>query len=207
MYYYLYKITNIINNKFYIGVHRTSNINDEYFGSGINITRAIKKYGKENFKKEILKFFENAPEMFFAEKEMVTEDFLKNPLVYNIRVGGKGGFTTEMSVKGAMRTVTSKIGIHAQTFEQYSAAGKQGSATGLKLKRGFHDPKHKDRILQAGIKGSNIAREVNKGTVFVYHNAIGLKKCRKDLIPEYIEQGWIYLSPKSKCWKIIKSQE
>ena len=46
-YYYLYKITNLINNKFYIGVHETDNINDGYMGSGRAIRAAIEKYGKE----------------------------------------------------------------------------------------------------------------------------------------------------------------
>ena len=49
--YTLYKITNLINQKFYIGVHATNNPNDSYMGSGVAITRAIAKHGRENFKK------------------------------------------------------------------------------------------------------------------------------------------------------------
>lgn len=51
MIFYIYKVTNIINGKYYIGQHRTKKLNDGYLGSGTNIIRAIKKYGKENFKK------------------------------------------------------------------------------------------------------------------------------------------------------------
>jgi len=93
MLYYLYKITNLINNKIYIGVHQTSNLDDGYYGSGININRAIKKYGKENFNKEILEFFKTEEDMFIKEKEIVNPDFLKLNYVYNITEGGKGSFT------------------------------------------------------------------------------------------------------------------
>ena len=76
MFYYLYKITNLINSKIYIGVHQTSNLDDGYLGSGININRAIKKYGKENFNKEILEFFNTEEDMYIKEKEIVNHNFL-----------------------------------------------------------------------------------------------------------------------------------
>ena len=62
MYNYFYKITNLINNHFYYGVHSTNNLNDGYFGSGVKLKQAVKKYGKENFKKEILFISSNEQE-------------------------------------------------------------------------------------------------------------------------------------------------
>ena len=53
MTHYVYQITNLINNKKYIGKH-SGELNDSYLGSGENVKNAIKKYGKENFRKDIL---------------------------------------------------------------------------------------------------------------------------------------------------------
>lgn len=91
MKYTIYKITNTINNKFYIGKHQTNNINDSYMGSGIAIVKAIKKYGKENFTKEILFVFDNEQDMNKKEKELITEELVSDPNCYNIGVGGEGG--------------------------------------------------------------------------------------------------------------------
>ena len=93
MFYYLYKITNTVNNKIYIGVHQTKDMNDGYFGSGTNLRRAIKKYGKDKFIKEILEYFENEESMLAREKEVVNEDFVKSATTYNINVGGRGSFS------------------------------------------------------------------------------------------------------------------
>ena len=92
MFFYLYQITNLVNNKIYIGVHSTKDMNDSYMGSGINIQSAIKKYGNNNFKKDILYTFDNADDMYAKEKELVTEEFLLQKDTYNLRIGGTGGF-------------------------------------------------------------------------------------------------------------------
>lgn len=88
MFYTIYKITNILDGKYYIGKHKTKDLNDEYFGSGKLIKRAIKKHGIENFTKEILYIFQTEEEMNTKEKELVT----LNEMSYNLCPGGHGGW-------------------------------------------------------------------------------------------------------------------
>jgi hypothetical protein len=89
-YNYLYCITNTINGMVYIGVHRTDNLDDGYMGSGTVLKRAQKKYGIENFKKEILEFFDEYLSALAKERELVTLEFIESNGNYNIREGGHG---------------------------------------------------------------------------------------------------------------------
>jgi hypothetical protein len=89
MFYTIYKTTNIITGKFYIGKHQTEDLNDDYMGSGKILKRAVSKYGIDNFHKEILHICESEKEMNTLEKILVVPDPEIN---YNLCHGGKGGF-------------------------------------------------------------------------------------------------------------------
>jgi hypothetical protein len=91
IYYVIYKTTNLINGRYYIGKHQTVNLDDNYYGSGKLILLAIKKYGIKNFQKELLFVFDTEAEMNNKEIEMVSEKFIKDRYNYNCGVGGEGG--------------------------------------------------------------------------------------------------------------------
>lgn len=88
VYYTIYKITNKLNGHFYIGQHKTKNLDDGYMGSGKLIKTAIKKHGIENFTKEILEIFNTEEEMNEAEKRYV----VLGEGSYNLCPGGLGGW-------------------------------------------------------------------------------------------------------------------
>lgn len=92
MYYTVYLITNKKNGRWYIGKHQTKDLDDGYMGSGKLIIAAIEKYGLEQFEKKILYVFETEEEMNDKEKELVTEEFCKSDVSYNLCPGGHGGF-------------------------------------------------------------------------------------------------------------------
>lgn len=89
--YFIYLTTNLINGKQYIGKHYGKE-NDSYLGSGNNIRDAIIKYGKENFKRDILYFSEDNEENNLKEQEFIkTYNAVEDRNFYNISKGGDGG--------------------------------------------------------------------------------------------------------------------
>ena len=157
--YTVYKVTNNINNKTYIGVHKTDIINDSYMGSGIAIKNAILKYGKENFTKEILLVTEDKHQAYSFEKELTLNFNEGNN--YNMKLGGVGGFTPEnarkgliaRSRKGGIVSKEKKVGYHSFTKEQLAENGRKG---GLKLKGIPKSEAHKEAIRQAWLRKKNM---------------------------------------------------
>lgn len=119
MFYTIYKTTNTLNGKYYIGKHQTLNPNDDYLGSGKRLRYAIKKYGRENFIKSVLFIFDNEADMNAKEKELVVlaEDS------YNLCEGGHGGFGY-INRRIMTKDIRSKAG---------KVGGKIGGSISLKL--------------------------------------------------------------------------
>ena len=97
-YHYVYLITNIINDKDYVGV-RSSDVHpslDEYWGSGVLIAKAIAKHGKHNFVKRIIKICKSRARALKIESLIVDEEWVKDKGNYNICTGGQGMSAIDM---------------------------------------------------------------------------------------------------------------
>ena len=97
-YNYFYKITNTKSGEYYFGVHSTDDLDDGYLGSGTRIKEAIEKEGKENFNKEIIKFFSTITEALEEEARVVTKDLVDDPMCYNMVLGGGGYDNNSLTV-------------------------------------------------------------------------------------------------------------
>jgi hypothetical protein len=113
-FHYLYKITNNINGKYYIGRHSTDNLEDNYFGSGVGIRNAINKYGISNFSKEILYFCETSEELWELERKVVDASVVYDKKSYNM---GFGGLSHLKELK---------VNDHEAFINHQSKAGKKG---------------------------------------------------------------------------------
>jgi len=90
---FIYKVTNTLNGKIYVGVHR-GEPSDDYLGSGLHIKRAVVRDGVENFKREVLLECASEEEAYDLESLLVDETFIRRPDTYNLKPGGRGGWAS-----------------------------------------------------------------------------------------------------------------
>jgi hypothetical protein len=207
MFYTVYKITNSLNGKVYIGAHRTNNLKDDYMGSGCLIKKAVIKYGAESFVKEYLAIFDNEFDMFNMESELVGKDFVESKDTYNLTLGGSGGWgfykipenkelrvrknrrareSTDKILKDKYgddwRSVLGKKGRGAWTKETYAKAhNSRVKNNGEDVYKTFQGKKHTDEARKK-IGEANKVHQLGKGnsqygTIWIYN--IEIKKSKK----------------------------
>jgi hypothetical protein len=206
---YIYKIINILNNKFYVGMHSTFNLNDNYFGSGKLLKYSINKYGKENHIKEILEYCDTREELKNREKEIVNKEFLMHPLCMNLAEGGEGGGLglsfeqRSINSRNGYDTFKNKLKNDLQLTEKYDAIYREN---GVRLNKSknvktwkqtydrtgtSHSIETKEKIrntrfkLKLGIGKNNS----QFGTCWIYNN-IENKKIKKENLDYYLSLGW-----------------
>jgi group I intron endonuclease len=180
--FYIYRITNLINNKTYIGQHKYKDLNDRYMGSGKLIKLAQKKYGIENFKKEILysniQYKETVDDM---ERFAIAKERAIGKAEYNIADGGEGGNLGEV--------VNKKI--------SEALKGKPSNSKGKK--RGPMSEEHKRKMSEA--KRGKHHSEETKRKISDSHK--GKSSWNKD--KHHSEETKMRMSEthKGKHWKLV----
>ena len=99
MYFIIYETTNLINGMKYRGLHKCKSLDDGYLGSGKRFISALKKYGKENFKRKILEFCKSQEDMIEREAFYVNNEWVKSKNNYNVALGGTGQFSHSKETK------------------------------------------------------------------------------------------------------------
>jgi group I intron endonuclease len=199
MFYVIYKITNLVNGKFYIGKHKTSNINDSYMGSGKLLQRAIAKYGADNFVKEILHIFNCDDDMNNKERELVTEEFCLRDDTYNLCIGGNGGFS-----------YINRTGLSVNTFENKliaMSASKSGNDARLQLFENNPDIKTAWITNISNAKKGKLGTFTGKSHSTQSKQKISLSKKGNAMGTDNSQFGtmWIYSDVEQKSCKINKT--
>lgn len=177
----IYLTTNLINGKKYIGLDMNNDTN--YLGSGIHIKSAIKKYGKENFTKEVLEICNDREELLLCEKKWIKHyNAVDSKDFYNVHEGGIGGDITQYMTESEIFEWKKNIseGKKGKTKGiRLSEKNKKGISEGLKeyYKNGGKAPlqgKKRDEETKKKIS------ESNKGKQFTDEHLKNLKKSFED---------------------------
>jgi group I intron endonuclease len=187
-YHFIYKTTNLINGKYYVGMHSTSNLKDRYLGSGKKLKYSIAKYGKENFNFEILEFFDNREELIKREEELVNIDLLNDSNCLNLQKGGKSSFDS----LHAKRKIDVEYDKNWKTIQgqKLKLAHKAGKIkipdwTGKK-----HSEETKKKIGQANSIKQNGEGNSQYGTCWITKEGQN-KKIKKEEFETYFNNGWV----------------
>jgi len=186
----IYKTTNLTNGKIYIGYHSTKDLNDTYLGSGKILNQAIKKYGLNNFKREILYVFPTKEEALLKEREIVNEEFLHRDDVYNAKLGGAGGWDhTHVDPHHIeKRRAGNKRAITEGRAATWKLTNKQRSEIG---KKAFFGKKHTDEAKKKIGESQKMDGAVLNQRIQDYNNT---------------EKKWGYISKLAGKWNISHTQ-
>lgn len=195
-YYFFYKTTNLLNNKYYYGVHSTKKLDDGYLGSGTYLKRSINKYGKENFKIEIIEFFLSKEEMLKKEKNVVNENLLLDENCMNLRPGGFGGFSSKEQSENAKKS-NKKQKILKETNKEWLE--KKCKNISISNKKAYEEGRRK-KIIFCDWTGKQHSEESKR--------KIGLKNSISQKGEKNSQYGtcWIFLENEKKCIKIHKDE-
>lgn len=136
---YIYKTTNLINGKSYIGQHKSKIFEStKYIGSGKFLNQAFKKYGKENFKCELLEWCENKDELNEKEKYWIKQyNAVENSNFYNIAPGGETSCFNYLP-EDELVEIRKKMRIKPKKFKHSYYFLKYGSKSKGKKKTSLH---------------------------------------------------------------------
>jgi len=190
VYGFIYKITNTINNKVYVGQHMGIDFS-EYWGSGLLLNRAYAKYGKEAFKREIVDFASSKDELNFMECFYIQKLGSMRPYGYNIATGGKGGYTGVLTEESRQKISNAKKGrpLSIEHREKLSEAKK-----GIPTKRHTTETRQKMSESHMGIEPWN----KGKGKSIVQLSMNGEVICKWASLTEASHHGF-NVSKISEC--------
>jgi len=204
-YHFIYKTTNLLNGKYYYGMHSTDKLNDGYLGSGKRLRYSINKHGKENHKLEHLEFLPDRKSLINREKEVINLNEIAKEKCMNLMVGGKGGFISEEQQKYRSSCAGKAYGIKLRTNPVFnkmisikrSKIVKLCWENGMFKNRnhvGFREKKHTEETkkLMSIVKiGMGVGEKNSQyGTCWIT-NGKENKKIKKNKINDYNNTEWI----------------
>jgi hypothetical protein len=214
-YHYIYKILCNVTNRYYIGMHSTDNLDDEYFGSGKRLWFSIQYHGKENHTKEIIEFLPSRKLLKEREEQIVNKKILDDDLCMNLKIGGEGGFINdthkENFFKGqrkyldGLRFDNEKFKNHCLTFENIKKASRLNGKLITNIQNNYNwlGKKHTEETKHKMRKSKNVGESNSQyGTCWITKDCVN-KKIKKEDLNSFINDEWVkgrYIESKGGKW-------
>lgn len=187
MYGYIYKITNNINGKIYIGKHKYSRptLDESYRASGVYINRSIEKYGWQNFTQELIDTADTLEELNHKECYYIKLYQCQHPSGYNLTDGGDGLSNPSDEVREKM--ASKKRG----TKQSEDTKSKRIAS----LKKVEHTLEWRQKVSASnkGTPPSQLARqcssEAHKGSVWYNNGAVEIMLTDGSQVPDGFTKG------------------
>lgn len=204
-FHFIYKTTNLLSGKYYIGMHSTDNLEDGYLGSGKRLRYSINKHGLENHEREILEFVDNREELMKREKEVVNLDEIAKKDCMNLMIGGKGGFIGDEQQKRRSLAANKALNLKLKNDEEFRISWLKKMKAGVKKAvdegrmktwkdnydwNGKNHSEKSKKLMRDIRKGTGVGKSNSQfGTCWITRYGEN-KKIKKEEFETYIQQGW-----------------
>lgn len=200
-YHFIYKTTNMLSGRYYIGMHSTDDLDDGYLGSGNRLRLAVRKHGKENFIREILEFCDSREELKVRESEIITLEEIAKKDCMNLVVGGNGFMLDEhhykcsiLGTKARLEKLKNDPEYAKKVTEIASKVMKDNHKKGKIKYDTFTGKQHSDETKKQISKnklGTGVGEKNSQfGTCWITKNGEN-KKINKEDFNQYIKNGWV----------------
>jgi hypothetical protein len=200
-YNYIYKIIRLFDNKYYIGMHSTDNLDDGYFGSGKRIRYSIKKYGVDAHRKVIIEFLPTRQLLKQREREIVSRELITEADCLNIMEGGGGGFISDE--QQSYRSHCGGVSFSKKLKEDIEFRKKHAECSSKNMKQNHKMGKMKYNTFNGKTHSDETKKKIGKlnaltqkgernsqfGTCWIT-NGIENKKIKKTDIDYYFTSNW-----------------
>ena len=160
---FVYKTTNLLTGKIYIGQHSTKNIDDGYLGSGVYLKKEIKEYGKENFQREIIAFVDGSKEELNHAEEFYIKYYMNNvgrKMMYNATERAIGVDCHTEETKKKMSEAKKGVKFSEEHKQKLSEAQKGNqNAKGNQSRKGCHLSEETRKKMSEAKKGHTVSEE------------------------------------------------
>jgi hypothetical protein len=197
----LYRTTCALTGCYYIGIHSTINVDDGYLGSGKRLRDSIKKHGRHNHQRTILREAKGREELLDLEEQTITKDVLNDPKCLNLSIGGRAGIPGLKSQTKSDRLKT--------VWANEEHRSKMSTVNAENARSGWSKPGSREkRIASTSVSSTKMwqSEDLRKamsermrlctgekssqfGTCWVVKDGTA-KKIKKELLDQYLAEGF-----------------